>query len=140
MASKKQTKGKKKPLSLSPLERRFQKRPTSAEAKEGEFLARLLWRKLIVNLTPEFQEMLIVWKHLDWIWDQLAPNDFHRVPKPDLTLKSLFKEIDKAEYLLSGDNFPQEIGLPDGYEIPPHMKSKESSAPYTAEDANQKGR
>ena len=124
MANEKKTKGK-KTRRKSTLDERLQKRPTSAEAKEGEFLARLLWRKLIVNSTPEFQEMLIVWKHLDYIWDQLAPSDLHRVPKPDLTLKTLFKEIDKAEYLLSGDNFPEEIGLPDGYEIPPHMKNSE---------------
>jgi hypothetical protein len=90
-----------------------------SNAEYGHFLATLLWRKLMVNLTPEIQETLLVWKDLDNAWDQLAPDDFHRVPKMELTLDNLQEEINKAEYLLTGGNFPRETGLPHGYQ---HVK------------------
>lgn len=118
MATKKQPKGKKteQPKDLS------QSKPDVKLAEEGHLLASLLWQKVLANLSPELQEALLVHKHLAYIWDQVAPDDFHRVPHPNITHGELIDNMHKAEYLLTGQKWGLDIGLPDGYEFGEGLK------------------
>jgi hypothetical protein len=103
----KTTKAKKDPM---------QQKPAVSYARHGHELASLLWQKIRASSTPEVREMLTVFSHLDWIWDQLAPSDFERVIRGPLTHESLNEYVNKAEYLLTGATPKNISGLPAGYE------------------------
>jgi len=94
----------------------WQERPTVAFARDGHQIATLLWAKILASSTPEVREMLFVRDNLAEIWDTMAPSDFERVPRTQLTHENLFNNIQKAEFLLTGATFENTRGLPEGFE------------------------
>lgn len=109
------TKSKERPI--KPKKGYLEAKPTVSFARQGHQLASLLWQKILASSTPEVCEMLFVHSRLDWIWDQLAPNDLERVMHGPLTFEALRDNMGKAEFLLTGATYKNTNGLRDGYEM-----------------------
>ena len=94
-----------------------------ALAEEGHTLAGLLRQKILANLPHDLQQAFFVHDRLNCIHDQLAPDDFHRVPLTPPTHDNLIENMHEATYLLTGLKGWEGVGLPDGY----HRESEKTT-------------